>query len=216
MPKSLIIGALAVSLAGAFVGCPVFADGPVDISIVEMVNDGNGNFTPWQDITGAMPGETYSAIPRIKNDGVSPVEVSMCLSESISYATGETYTLTSNVFEIETNPHWILDSEAAYSNYASGNCYKYNSVIDTGDASEPLFEEVKLSSSLGNEYKGATFTLHLDAVAISSGDIPPSGVPDTGENTATYFENVSPVFYTAGILACIAMVSFLLRRLLRK
>ena len=225
MSKRQIISLAIASgiVASSFVVCPVFAEETVDIEIVEVVDDGNGNFGPWQDITGAMPGETYSAIPRVRNDGTVPTEVSMCLSESVVYASGETHVLTTNAFEIEIDPNWTLDYEANQPGMTTGDCYKYNSAINAGNVSEPLFREVKLNASLGNEYESATFTLHLDARGISSEAIPvpdsgaeDTGAPDTGRNTSSYLEIVSPVFYTAGILAFLAALSFLCRRLLRK
>ena len=62
--KVMLAGSLSFGLTSLFVTLPVSAVGPVDIEIVEVVDDGSGGFSPWQDITSAMPGETYSAIPR--------------------------------------------------------------------------------------------------------------------------------------------------------
>ena len=81
--SAVVCGAALVS---GLVSVPVLASGPVDISIVEVVDDGMGGYKPWEDIVGAMPGETYSAIPRIKNNGLVVAEVEMCLSESATNA----------------------------------------------------------------------------------------------------------------------------------
>ena len=43
---------LSLTLASQFVYSPVFAEGPVDIEIVEVVEDGSGGFKPWEDIVG--------------------------------------------------------------------------------------------------------------------------------------------------------------------
>ena len=60
MTKGEIFGISMISVlslgVGGFIGFPVFAEGPVDISIVEKVDDGHGGYKEWEDITGAMPG----------------------------------------------------------------------------------------------------------------------------------------------------------------
>ena len=160
-----MICALVSATSGSFVGSPVFAEGPVDISIVELVDDGSGGYKPWEDITGAIPGMTYSAIPRVRNDGTVSTDVRMCLSESAVNAAGDSIALPANTFGINIGSGWNLDNEgvANITDPASGNCYKYSGELAVGDVTEPLFTEVMLSSVLGNEYKNSTFSLHLEA-----------------------------------------------------
>ena len=169
MKKMITVSAASVLTfvgAGQFVCSPVFANGPVDISIVEKVDDGSGGYKDWEDITDAMPGVTYSAIPRVKNDGSTAVEVRMCLSESAKSSDGGSISLRPNTFGIEINGNWELEKGSKNaSDPAKGNCYRYNSKIAVGEVTEPLFSEVTLSPELGNEYQGATFNLHLDAYA---------------------------------------------------
>ena len=229
---------ISALLVGGFVSVPVLADGPVDISIVEVSNDGSGGFSPWQDITSAMPGETYSAIPRVVNNGSVPVEVRMCIFESATNSAGETINMRPDTFGITINENWTLDNDGAAdtSNPASGNCYKYNSTVNAGDLTEPLFSEVTLNAGLENEYQGATFNLHLDATATgdeeasddsgdsgndNSGTVSGEGAndvgsPDTGENGPSYFEIVSPVFYAGGVVAVFALVAFMIKKFMEK
>ena len=231
--KSLfgVVGVLSLTTASYFIYSPVFAEGPVDISIVEMVDDGSGNLKPWQDITNAMPGMTYSAIPRVKNDGSMSVKVRMCLSESATNAVGGSIALPVNTFGIDIDEHWILDNEGAMDavDPAAGNCYKYDSMLEVGDVTEPLFREVTLSSRLGNEYENSTFNLHLSAEAAEdlpepvnpdSPEVTPSetdttGSPDTGGNTAiqNFLINSGLMFLTAGVLALVVVS---IRKLVRK
>ena len=215
-------------LMGLFVCSPVFANGPVDISIVEKVDAGSEGYKEWQDIVGAMPGETYSAIPRVKNDGSVPVAVRMCLSESATNAEGETINLPANTFGIVIGDGWTLDSASGGNpgDPASGNCYNYNAELAVGETTEPLFTEVTLSSELGNAFENSTFNLHLEAEAVG-GDAPapvpdtpetpdvPSS-PDTGVNTFSYFANISPVLISVGAITLFAVVAYALRDLVRK
>ena len=214
---------LLAGMVGGFVPVPVFAEGPVDIEIVEKVDDGTGNYKDWEDITGAMPGMTYSAIPRVKNTGEVPVEVRMCLSESATSAGGSIINLPANTFGIDINDAWSLDNEGVTntSDPVSGNCYKYNSMLDVGAMTEPIFEEVALSPALGNEYQGATFNLHLEASAagdeepVTPEDNPSN--PDTGAYTNS--EGLTTggyVVLSLGAAVLLSMISYLVARSLRK
>lgn len=183
-----VIGALMV---GGFISVPVFAEGPVDISIVEKVDDGSGGYKDWEDITDAMPGTTYSAIPQVKNDGEMATPVTMCLSESgkNGEGEGEEIALDARTFQIDINDSYWTKVSGKDSGGVEASpisvCYKYNADLAVGELTEPLFYEVYLSEKLGNEYENATFTLHLDAYAGE--DVPeddPTVVtpeePDTG------------------------------------
>ena len=181
-------GLLSSALAGSFVCCPVFAEGEADISIVELMDDGSGELRPWEDIVNAMPGETYSAIPRVRNDGSEPLKIKMCLSESSISTTGEPIALPPNTFGITINQHWNAENDGDTSDPASGNCYNYESKVNPGNITEPLFSEVSLSGELGNDFQGNTFSLHLDAYAETedeSEEEPSDGSDEGSEGSAT-------------------------------
>lgn len=216
-----VASVLSLGMAG-FITFPVFASGPVNISIVEKVDNGSGGYKDWEDITGAMPGEVYSAIPQVQNDGTVPVSVRMCLSESATNADGGTISLPANTFGININEAWSPDNEGATdtSDPASGNCYKYNAKLEVGAMTESIFTEIALSSALGNEYQGATFNLHLEASAASD-DEPDEPVtpdnPDTG--AATDSEPLTTAGYVSlsiGLVVLIGMIALLLRKSVRK
>ena len=188
-----VAGVLSLTMAGAFVYSPVFAEGPVDITIVEKGDDGSGGIiSEWQDITGAMPGMTYNAVPQVRNDGTITVPVTMCLTESGKDGEGKDIVLDPKTFQIDINDgHWTkMSGEDSGGAVASPIlvCYKHNTELAPGELTEPLFHEVYLSEELGNEHQNATFTLHLDAYAGE--DVPeddPTVVtpeePDTGAFT---------------------------------
>lgn len=205
----VVAGSLALVMVGQFVCFPVFAEGPVNIEILQVVDEETGE--AWQDIVGAMPGVTYSAIPRVRNDGVVPVSVRMCLSESATDALGNSINLPANTFGIDIDSRWVLDSESSKdaSDPAVGNCYDYNAMLEPGAMTEPIFTEVRLSSELGNEYENSTFGLHLDAEAKGDLLVEPDNPnsPDTGANSAreAFLINSGLIFATAGVLALIIM-----------
>lgn len=189
--SACLAGILTAGFASGFVCFPVFADNPVDIHIVEVVDDGSGELKPWEDITGAMPGMTYSAIPRVRNSGAIPANIRMCLSESAVNATGDSIILPANTFGITINDNWKIENDGDASDPASGNCYRYNALLNVGELTEPLFSEVTISPNLENEYQGATFSLHIDAYAESEEETPEES--DTG--VITNNEKLSKVTY---------------------
>ena len=187
-----VAGVLSLTLTSQFVCFPVFAEGAVDISIVELVDDGSGGYKPWEDITGAMPGMTDNAVPQVRNDGTITVPVTMCLTESGKDGEGKDIVLDPKTFQIDINDgHWTkVSGEDSGGVVASPIlvCYKHSTELAPGELTEPLFHEVYLSEELGNEHQNATFTLHLDAYAGE--DVPeddPTVVtpeePDTGAFT---------------------------------
>lgn len=214
---------LSCVVAGCFVCSPVFADGPVNISIIEVVDDGNGGYKAWEDITDAMPGMTYSAIPRVKNDGAEAVSIQMCLSQSVKDVDGNEKVSPVKAFEVNINPNWTFDAEGSNDK----DCYNYNVKLPVGEMTEPLFTEVTLSGSVGNGYENNTFGLHLDAEATGeeyppvpepddpgASDIPSS--PDTGGNTFSYLANISPVLISGGAITLFAVVACVIRDLAKK
>lgn len=233
MTKKELISSMAIGvLAANFVAFPVFAEGPVDIRIVEMGDDGAGNLiSEWQDITGAMPGMTYNAVPRIQNDGTETAAVRMCLTESGMDVRGNVIELDDGTFAIDINDaYWTKDTgndEGGAVSSPINVCYKYNTKLMTGEVTEPLFSEVSLSSELGNEHKNATFSLHLYAEAVSDeSDNPDSLVnpdnsvspnnPDTGAATNTEFDAALAIPYILGIVAVSVLVIHLLRSLIKR
>jgi|GEM_PF-6439750 len=219
---------LSLTLAGQFVYSPVFANGPVNISIVEMADDGSGNLNLWEDITGAMPGMNYSAIPRVLNNGDVAVPVTMCLTESGIDVEGNMIELDAGTFQIDINDtYWTRVSGEDNDGIVASPimvCYKYSSDLAVGDMTEPLFHEIYLSEQLGNEHRNATFNLHLEAYA-ESGDIAPDesssvavpGEPDTGVFTESEsLTTVEYVFLSLGAAGLVGMMVYLLLKASQK
>lgn len=184
-------------------------DGPVSVEIVELVDDGSGNYTIWQDIVSTMPGYTHSAIPRVRNSGDIDITAKLCLSESATDSTNTAIAVPANAFEIIINPAWSLDdaNSSNPSDPAASNCYIHNSLLAPGELTEPLFTEVTLSNAIDNTHQHATFSLHLTAIGI--GDIPEE--PDTG-----FFSSLSNATPTiAAILIALTVATIIYSIFLR-
>ena len=180
----VVAGVLSLAGASTLVCFPVYAEAGAKISIIEQVEDGSGGYKPWKDITGAMPGESYSAIPQVKNNSSAAAEVAMCVSGSVKNAAGVVAELPAGAFEIDIDEHWILDGTIATDvvGLESADCYRYESAVKAGEMTEPIFTEVTLSKKLGNEYKNSVFSLYLQAFLIGEpSDDGPGGLPEDEE-----------------------------------
>ena len=202
---------LALPLAGLFCPSVLAANNPANIELIEVVDDGSGGYKPWEDVTGAMPGMTYSAIPRVMNAGTVPTEVQICLSESVTGPNGELIAPSSDVFELNISESWTLSDKDT----ATRHCYYYDWIIEPSEMTEPLFTEITLSSALGNQYRNSTFSLHLEA--LSRGDnfpIPDSSDSDnpSSPDTGTAFRSAS--LTTAGFVTLSFGVSLLIGMIL--
>ena len=159
--KKRILGVLACALflATFFVSFPVFAEESVDIEIIEVVDDGSGDYQPWEDITDAMPGETYSLIPRVINYGEDDTYVFVCITESGQNAEGNSITIPKDTF--------LINFESGWTKQADGNCYYYDTILTAGAITTSLFNQVTINGEVGNEYQNSTFNLTLTAVSTN-------------------------------------------------
>lgn len=198
-----VVGASAGTLS--FFNLDTYAEGPVDIEIVEMSDDGSGNLTPWQDITDAMPGETYSAIPRVINRGNIDVSVRICLARSGQSSSGESIVVTNEQMAISFEPGWTKESDI--------DCYNYNDVLSPNELTDPLFSSVKITEQVGNEYQNSTFRLHIYAEAMGDIQPTPAESPDTGFFTS----NASmAVTISLTMIALIGATIYSLKKVVRK
>lgn len=220
--KNLLItvtSIISLVISGGFISSPVFAENPVDIEIVEIADDGSGNYVPFQDITNALPGETYSLIPQVLSHSETDISIRVCLNESGQDSSGNPISIPNDTFIININSHWLPDSEA--------NCYKYDSSLNPESLTSPIFEEVTINNAINNEYQNATFNLHIYAEGItgepdsqdepsepdeqskesSSNITPPStpSSPDTG-----FYTFISSALPTISIIAALIMVGTLI------
>lgn len=208
-----MVGVVVACFFGSLVGFPVFAEeGPADIEIVEVIDDSTGEV--WHDITDAMPGEVYGAIPRVKNNGSVDVNVRMCISRSGNNRAGEAIEVTNEHISVNLEPGWTKEEGA--------ECYDYDSVLAVGESTAPLFSSISINN-LGNEHQGATFSLHLDAFAVGgspdeeSGETGGPSSPDTGAaNGSEALTRPAAIGLAVGAAILISMTIYLIANSMRK
>lgn len=130
----------------------------VSIEILETAIDDEGRVVPFEDIEDALPGETYSKIPQVKNTDEGSVWVRTLPSVSATAPDGSPLPVPDDVFIIDYQPGWTK----------SGNYYYYDVALSANETTSPLFTEVTIRPDLPDIYQNATFSLTLDADAVQT------------------------------------------------
>ena len=133
----------------------VITTGGVDITLQEWADEGKK--TPFEDLTGIMPGMTVTKIAEIKNTGASEAWVRVKVEKNIRLAG-----------EGEVNPDLVeLALDTANWTEKDGYYY-YNKALKPGEVTAPVFSAVTFNASMGNEYQNATATVDVYAQAVQT------------------------------------------------
>lgn len=170
MRKKLIAGAvvaiclslLAYSTSAYFTtektATNVITSGNIDIQLQEtaMQNGEEVLFEQSQEKINVMPSQTVSKIVRVENTGTNAAYVRISVSKSIALAEGVQGTPNVDLLKLD------FDSE----NWtAKDGYYYYNRSLAPGELTEPLFNSVTFSPSMGNMYQNSTATIKVKAQA---------------------------------------------------
>lgn len=137
----------------------VITSAGVSISLIEETDslDASGAPIPFEDIENALPGETYSKIPKVKNVDSGDAWIRMKLEKSVRLADGSTGELPEDAF--------IFDFDTENWEEKDGYFY-YKKVLTPGETTEPLFTTVTLKKELENKFMDAKFMLDINAEAV--------------------------------------------------
>ena len=170
MRKKLIAGAvvaiclslLAYSTSAYFTtektATNVITSGNIDIQLQETaIQDGEEVlFEQSQEKINVMPSQTVSKIVRVENTGTNAAYVRISVSKSIALAEGVHGTPDVDLLKLD------FDSE----NWtAKDGYYYYNRPLAPGELTEPLFNSVTFSPSMGNMYQNSTAIIEVKAQA---------------------------------------------------
>lgn len=140
----------------------VITSGNIKVELVETTNekDANGNPVPFEDVNGVMPGQTVSKIVQVENTGESDAYVRIKVEKEISLNPGNTAPSNYNPIVID---YATGSDSTAWTK--SGDYYYYNSPLEPGKLTSPLFTEVFFKESMGNEYQNCTVEIDVSAYA---------------------------------------------------
>lgn len=149
----------------------VITSGNVSIDLIEKTDKGK----PFEDIEDAMPGQEYSKIVTVKNDGYGDAYVRLEVVINIKLKDGKTTTVpASEMLILDINKDKWQKSGGFYY-YIGGD----NGILESGDTTEPLFTTVTFSPEMDNIYQGGEATIVINAYGVQS----KNNKPDSGRVT---------------------------------
>ena len=131
----------------------VITSGSIDIELVELAKTPEGT-VPFEDVDGAMPGDTVSKIVYVTNTGANDAWVRIKLDLAIELAGEGQADLSLIGLDLNTK-NWT----------EKDGCYYYNAPLAPGKSTEPLFTEVTFSAEMGNIYQNSSTSLEVFAQA---------------------------------------------------
>lgn len=164
--KLLILSALVICIATLAAGTlayftsegtahNVITTGGVEIAVQEWADEGRQ--TPFEDLTGIMPGMTVTKIAEIRNTGVSEAWVRVKVEKNIRLQDEGTPDI--GLVELTLNTtDWTERDGYYYSTKA----------LKPGEVTAPIFTAVTFGTAMGNEYQNATATVDVFAQAVQT------------------------------------------------
>lgn len=135
----------------------VITTGNIDIELVEMaIPEDGGDPVPFENVTGVVPGEEVSKIVTVKNTGEQPAYVRIKLNKAISLADDIKGEADLSLISCDLNTKDWTEKDGYY---------YYNTVLDAGKETEPLFTTVTFAKEMGNMYQGSQTELTVQAQA---------------------------------------------------
>lgn len=137
----------------------VITAGDVQIDLEEWSRTPDGSLVPFKDIDDVLPGTDVSKIVQVKNTGGQDAWVRVSAEKSIvlaEEAEGEV-NLSLVTYDLNTE-HWT----------ERDGYYYYNTVLRSGETTEPLFTTVTFSENMTNMYQHSKAYIEIDAQATQS------------------------------------------------
>lgn len=128
----------------------------VAVEIIETAIDDAGHVVPFQNIVNALPGQSYSKRPQVKNIDTGSAWVRMRVETSAT-KDGDTIPIPDGVLTVDYDTTaWIK----------SGDYYYYHTQLETDRLTEPLFTTATIASDIPKEYENSTFNLTVTVEAV--------------------------------------------------
>ena len=164
--KLLILSVLAICIATLAAGTlayftsegkahNVITTGGVEIAVQEWADEEKQ--TPFEDVTGIMPGMTVTKIAEIKNTGASDAWVRVKVEKNIRLQGDGTP--DTGLVELKLNTVDWTEKDGYY---------YYNKILKPGEATAPIFTAVSFAADMGDEYQNAAATVDVFAQAVQT------------------------------------------------
>lgn len=153
----------------------VITSGGIAISIDENAVNEEGETVTFKDVQGVMPGTRISKIVSVTNTGANSAWVRIAVDTRISLADGVEGTPDTSLIKPDFNTSdWTLGADGYY---------YYNTQLQPGESTVPLFTVVTFDSTMGNIYQRSTAYIDVYAAAVQTANngasaLDASGWPD--------------------------------------
>ena len=179
--KSLLILALiAVILAGVAVGTYAFktqsdiahniitTPSGIKANVVEYAEDPDnpGQWVPYEDPDGVMPGEAISKIPVVKNTGETSFYTRARVIKEVKLPDGRQGEASTDIMIIRYKGVDGFNT-TDWTDGGDGYWY-YNHPVAAGEETAPLFDEVVFDPAMENLYQGSTAYVRIHGFAVQS------------------------------------------------
>ena len=137
----------------------VITTGNVQINLVESTVDEEGQYRPFEDLVGVLPGAEISKIVQIENTGAAPAYIRVSVEKVITLAENVEAEVDLSLISYDLNMvDWIEKDGYFY----------YNKALEPGEKTAPLFTSVYFDATMGNHYMHGTVKIRVNAQATQS------------------------------------------------
>lgn len=164
--KAAVISAIAITAALAAYGTAayftaedtatnVITAGNVKIQLVERMKSGD-ELVPFTDAVGVMPGARVSKIAQVENTGSQPAWIRVSVAKAVELAQGVEGEIDLSLVTLDINTEYWTERDGFY---------YYNTALEPGKTTEPLFTEVAFDESMSNLYQDSRAVITVNAYA---------------------------------------------------
>ncbi|MBR5285932.1 MAG: hypothetical protein IKU30_03455 [Clostridia bacterium] len=138
----------------------VITMGNIKIELEELaIPDDGGDPVPFSDVIDVLPGTNVSKIVQVKNTGNNSAWIRISIDKAIELAEGINGEVDVALVSLNVNTeNWTeLDGY-----------YYYNTALNAGETTEPLFTTVSFASNMGNIYQQSKAIIKVFAQATQT------------------------------------------------
>lgn len=135
----------------------VITAGDIKIDLQEWsISNDNGELIPFKDAIDVQPGMEISKIVQIENIGGQDAWVRILVDKTIALADGVDGDIDLSLISYDLNTEYWTEQNGYY---------YYNTILKSGETTEPLFTKVKFSSDMSNLYQYSKAVIGVKAQA---------------------------------------------------
>lgn len=137
----------------------VITMGNIKIELSDISVSEDGSASPSEDTIRIVPGTDVSKVIQIENVGDNPAWVRISVEKSIALAEGVSGDIDLSLIGLDINTQYWTEADGYY---------YYNTVLESGKTTEPLFTTVSFAAEMSNIYQQSIATIDITAYATQA------------------------------------------------